>query len=214
MPSGGSPGCQPRIFHGGIDRADRGEIVDSGDDLGPGNAVDERVVGLPEHRDAPARQTRIRYTSHSGRARSSAARIRATCSASCSWSPGGAARSRGRGSRGRNPDRRSSTASRGPAAPSCQPPAERREQRQPVRDQRLQVGERRAWPVEVVDASRMATPPTCPVCRGVSRARNCASRLVSCRTYRPYRRDSRPGDPRRELGENVVVIAPLPREVR
>src|SRR5688500_17910130 len=35
-------------------------------------------------------------------------------------------------------------------------------------------------PPGAVDGSRIATPPTCPVWRGVSSARNWASRLVSC----------------------------------
>ena len=36
-------------------------------------------------------------------------------------------------------------------------------------------------PVPVVDVSRIASPPTWPLCVGVSNARNCASRLVSWR---------------------------------
>src|SRR4051812_11047664 len=42
-------------------------------------------------------------------------------------------------------------------------------------------------PVAVVDGSRIARPPTCPYVLGDSIARNCASRLVSCRIS-PLRR--------------------------
>src|SRR4051812_29469919 len=36
-------------------------------------------------------------------------------------------------------------------------------------------------PPGAVDGSRIARPATCPACRAFSNARNCASRLVSCR---------------------------------
>src|SRR5687767_14694614 len=39
-------------------------------------------------------------------------------------------------------------------------------------------------PPGAVDVSRIANPPTCPLWRAVSRARNCVSRLVSCRILR------------------------------
>src|SRR5436309_546278 len=42
-------------------------------------------------------------------------------------------------------------------------------------------------PVGVVEVSRIARPATCPLCLGVSSARNCASRLVSWRMAGGYR---------------------------
>ena len=62
-----------------------------------------------------------------------------------------------------------------------QPPAQRRQQRQPLGDQVVDVRERQLA-VRARGGSRIASPPTCPLWRADSSARNCASTLVSCRT--------------------------------
>src|SRR2546423_733062 len=47
-------------------------------------------------------------------------------------------------------------------------------------------------PSGVVEGSRIARPATCPDWRVVSSARDCASRLVSCRTWSPGREFATP----------------------
>ena len=66
-----------------------------------------------------------------------------------------------------------------------QPPAQRRQLRRALGEQQLDLFDPELA-VRAVDASSIARLPTWPVWREFSRARNCASRLVSCRMRAPY----------------------------
>src|SRR4051794_2735086 len=64
-------------------------------------------------------------------------------------------------------------------------------------------------PLGVVEGSRIARPPTCPLWRGVSSARNWASRLVSWRMAGGQPLGGPPGARRLERGERGVEAREL-----
>ena len=94
------------------------QVEQQAHDLGAGQAVDQRVVDLREHRDCPAagRGSR-RAPTAAARGRAAARRSAPPARRAARRCRARAARARARGSRGRSPGRRPSTGSRGRAAP-------------------------------------------------------------------------------------------------